>query len=628
MPRVKKRVTVPFYPGGQIFDQEEIVIDEENISVPNSEIKVPVKISASLSNMDELWNFDEHTFRIMLLVAKAVAKKPVTPGHGVKFTFDVDNLLYWTGLTHVSRRYEILDYLNNNMAGNGLSRISWADEDGKRGGSIDIFPQFRWDKDKGTVMIEVLADAIPLFQQLEGNKWYTQIMPHVVLLLDTPYKQFFYYHFRKWVPNKNTHKQANIPIKVSDIRHALKLDVPGEDGKIPYTYADKSTSEKRFLEKVLGIKKPKGWKYDSTQAVESFTPWEWTKDKSGNNTGTLWSIENNTEIHVSPYAFRANGDLWVMFRIWEHDFNPYKVAEATRLEEEPRISFSMLPDGVTSDFLEITEAAVEISEDKPIEMFMGGNVRIWTEPYEEESANARYAPILVPWWNKCAKTADLLLEASKKWKDNANYCVLVDIVFCNVDEPSLCEDLAKLNDVSGADNFFGFVLDLARRYDFEYSHFDVFDKLRSLKGEKEPNGISSFDRLAKKAEECSHPFAALKKSILECTGKVKSVVAVLYSNLEKYKNEDTDEDYYKNVDKLILLEKKFRAVRGNMSLWAGLNIDAVFVGDYNESDNILTLLVDRDSYDILESDRYFDHWKTVLQTCYGKNVNLKYKLKK
>lgn len=151
---------------------------------------------------------------------------------------------------------------------------------------------------------------------LSQMRRFSMIKPANFMKLDTPYKQILYSYFRDVVNRSRT-----IHFEVEMIK--LKAFLGLED-----SYNDKD-GKRHFCNRVLGIEMPSKWKYDKTGAN---SPWQFIKhEKTGKNCGTLYSINTETDLEVSAYAYNKKGVVWLHFAVAEKKRSaPVMIADPDR----------------------------------------------------------------------------------------------------------------------------------------------------------------------------------------------------------------------------------------------------------------------------------------------------------
>ena len=122
-------------------------------------------------------------------------------------------------------------------------------------------------------------------------KRWCSMQPKFYLKLSTEYQNWFYTFLRK-----ELNLQTKITVEIDVLKEMLYLDKTAS-----YDPKKNKNANENFLKRVIGIQKPKDWKYTKNGKNK---PWEYIKNKNGEFSGTLASITQYTDMNVTAYAER------------------------------------------------------------------------------------------------------------------------------------------------------------------------------------------------------------------------------------------------------------------------------------------------------------------------------------
>lgn len=278
----------------------------------------PARISSELYEF-ERWRLqlDVYPMRLLFMISQAVGKEMSSELFPLEFK--TDQVMEYLNLTGTGRKFELLaDALKEFRSNAGLDMIVKDAKGRNKAVGISFITDYQ-ATEHGTLQFHLNPKARNLLVNLQQ---YTQIQPKYYLKLNTEYQNWFYPYLKmraecgEWV--------ASIP----ELIHALRLD------ELPLYQL--SSANARFLQNVLGIEKPKGWKYDPSGANKT---WEYTRNKNGEYKGTLYTISKETDIMVTAYP-KKDGRQYtsVVFVI------SYKKKQKAKGQERPAAAQNMEPD--------------------------------------------------------------------------------------------------------------------------------------------------------------------------------------------------------------------------------------------------------------------------------------------
>lgn len=262
---------------------------ENNAKINKFKDLKPARISQELFEFDKVrFKLGLYSHRLLYAIAQSIDhnQKDLFPEYG----FDVQAVFKYLGLENNGRRYEILAETVKEITNNGLHIKSY-----KRNGAI------RWDgmawitkyslaTDEKLLNIQINEAVKPFLMNL---KRYALIRPKDYLNLSTEYQNWFYPYL------KNVVKLGKWRVSIEDLKLALYLENTD-------SYDPKKTKNANefFLSRVIGIQISQKAKIENQTATKEkrkpkLIEWDYTKDKGGNFTGTLYGITAGTDINVT-----------------------------------------------------------------------------------------------------------------------------------------------------------------------------------------------------------------------------------------------------------------------------------------------------------------------------------------
>lgn len=283
------------------INKEEIIkvdIHKENQSViysPQINLDFPARISSQLFNYGQYrWRMSVRPFRLLMMVTQTLAmEKNPCLSLFPEYTYPLNKVFEYMGISSNGKRYDLLSKDTKEL----MSTVVEVKETSKRG-------KFRWigktlislceiDSETSTLRIKINEDSR---DYLVGMKRWSEIQPKIYLKLTTEYQNWFYAYFKKEMYlAENTTKPIRMIVPIDVLKEMLYLT----DSK---TYNQSKNANEKFFNKVIGIEKPKDWKYNSTDENLN-TPWDYYKERN-KQTGTLYSITTLTDINVCAYPIK------------------------------------------------------------------------------------------------------------------------------------------------------------------------------------------------------------------------------------------------------------------------------------------------------------------------------------
>lgn len=235
-----------------------------------------------------------YSFRLLLMVAQQANQLDKLEGE-TAWEFDAKTVYQYLGLED-GKLKEAMSIVKR------FVRTAIVTKDDMKAEEFEIFAlckHARWRG--GRVLLELTEGAIPYLAQLSS---YAMLKPSNALRLDSPYKQLIYAYLRGLV---NPSKPMESDIAIADLLTFLGL----EDNK---AYTTSKDAKRDFCKRILGIARPKGWKWNP---VGKSAPWSYVTDKEGKPFGTLYSINEYTDLHCEAYAYDYCDEPTIHFAVKE-----------------------------------------------------------------------------------------------------------------------------------------------------------------------------------------------------------------------------------------------------------------------------------------------------------------------
>lgn len=249
----------------------------------------PVRVSQELYEVGKVrFKMGVYGYRLLYALAQSLNynQKDLFPEYG----FDIQAIFKYLNIDSNGRRYEILNEALNDIGENILNIKTYKKNGAVRWQGMAWITKFDFATDEKLLNIQVNEAVKPFLLNL---KQYALIRPKDYLNLSTEYQNWFYPYL------KNVAKLGRWRVSIEDLKQALFLENtdsynPNKNkNAIPY-----------FLDRVIGIQISQKAKLENQTATKAkrkpkLIEWDYTKDKSGNPTGTLYGITQGTDINVT-----------------------------------------------------------------------------------------------------------------------------------------------------------------------------------------------------------------------------------------------------------------------------------------------------------------------------------------
>lgn len=273
----------------------------------------PARISQALYEFERTrWRLSTHAMRLLVMVSQTVSKQPADQADLFPLEYPLDTVFKYLGLGSTGQKYNLLAKACEDFGSKFISTKTVTPRGATRWSGFSLITSYEFsdDPDYPALRIKVNPDAKQFMCELHQ---YAMIQPKYIVKLTTEYQNWFYPYL------KMRHTLGRWEVSIKDMLFMLYLE------KTP-SYTTMLNANVTFMNRVIGITKPKGWKFNPDGPNK---PWDYTKDKGGNFTGTLASISEKTDINVSAYPIMEKGKYVAI-----HFDISVKAAKLTRIEQE------------------------------------------------------------------------------------------------------------------------------------------------------------------------------------------------------------------------------------------------------------------------------------------------------
>lgn len=267
----------------------------KTIYSPHINLDFPARISSQLFIYGQYrWKMNVRPFRLLMMVTQTLAmEKQQTPNLFPEYVFPVNKVFEYMGISNNNKRYDLLASDIKEL----MSTVIEKKEKSKKG-------KFKWvgktlisvckiDSEDSSLRIKINEESR---DYLVGMKRWSEIQPRIYLKLTTVYQNWFYAFFKKeQYLIQNSNKKIKITVQINTLKEMLYLDEVK-------TYNENKNANEKFFNKVLGIKKPKSWKYNSDFELDN-EPWDYYEEDN-KPTGTLYTITTSTDLNVTAFPVK------------------------------------------------------------------------------------------------------------------------------------------------------------------------------------------------------------------------------------------------------------------------------------------------------------------------------------
>lgn len=249
----------------------------------------PVRVSQELYEVGKVrFKMGVFGYRLLYAIAQSMDynQKDLFPEYG----FDIQAIFKYLKIENSGQKYDILNTALRDISENILNIKTYKKNGAIRWDGMAWITSYSFATDENLLNIQVNEKVKPFLLNL---KQYALIRPKDYLNLTTEYQNWFYPYL------KNVTKLGKWRVSIEDLKNALFLDKTDS-----YNPQKNKNAISYFLDRVIGItisQKAKLENQTATRAKRKPKPieWDYTKDKDGNFTGTLFGITSGTDINVT-----------------------------------------------------------------------------------------------------------------------------------------------------------------------------------------------------------------------------------------------------------------------------------------------------------------------------------------
>ena len=259
------------------------------------------------------WRMKVRPFRLLMMVCQAISSEkgqlPIFP----EYVFPLGKVFTYLGLEKTKGRYDLLAEDLREFLSSCVEVKSYTKRGAQRWTGTSFITWYLLDEEESVLNIQINEKARDYLFGM--NRW-CYMQPKFYLRLSTEYQNWFYTFLRKELNFK-----PKITVEISVLKEMLYLD------KTPsYNTTKNPNANDNFFKRVIGIRKPKDWKY--TPKGKN-TPWEYTKDSKGEYTGALAGITMHTDMNVTAYPVKTGRSYTAI--IFEISSKAKVLTEATKV---------------------------------------------------------------------------------------------------------------------------------------------------------------------------------------------------------------------------------------------------------------------------------------------------------
>ena len=259
------------------------------------------------------WRMKVRPFRLLMMVCQAISSEkgqlPIFP----EYVFPLEKVFTYLGLEKTKGRYDLLAEDLREFLSSCVEIKSYTKRGAQRWTGTSFITWYLLDEEESVLSIQINEKARDYLFGM--NRW-CSMQPKFYLRLSTEYQNWFYTFLRKEL-NFN----PKIIVEISALKEMLYLD------KTPsYNMTENPNANDNFFKRVIGIRKPKDWKY--TPKGKN-TPWEYTKDSRGEYTGALAGITMYTDMNVTAYPVKTGRSYTAI--VFEISSKAKVLTEATKV---------------------------------------------------------------------------------------------------------------------------------------------------------------------------------------------------------------------------------------------------------------------------------------------------------
>lgn len=238
------------------------------------------------------WRMSVRPFRLLCMVAQTLSSEKESPGQlslfKTEYTYSPAKVFKYLGLENTNQRYELLISDMLELMETVIQYKTVSKRGAIRWKGINLLSYCDIDEETGRIVVQINDSARGYLVGM--NRW-CALQPKYYLKLSTEYQNWFYVFLKK-----EAGVQPSITVDIDTLKEMLCID-----NLKTYDPEQSKNANEYFFRKVLGIEKPKGWKYKPQGKNE---PWDYTRDKDKEVVGTLGIITKETDINVSAFPIK------------------------------------------------------------------------------------------------------------------------------------------------------------------------------------------------------------------------------------------------------------------------------------------------------------------------------------
>lgn len=235
------------------------------------------------------WRMGVRPFRLLMMVCQTLSSEqgqiPLFP----EYVFPIDKVFKYLGLEKTNQRYDLLAEDLKEFLSSCVERKTYTKRGARRWVGTSFITWYQLDEEDPLLRVQINENARGY---LIGMKRWCSMQPKFYLKLSTEYQNWFYTFLRK-----ELNLQPQITVEIEVLKEMLYLDKTAS-----YDLKKNPNANDNFFKRVIGIQKPKDWKYNPKGKNKA---WEYTKNKNGEFSGTLAGITQYTDMNVTAYPIKT-----------------------------------------------------------------------------------------------------------------------------------------------------------------------------------------------------------------------------------------------------------------------------------------------------------------------------------
>ena len=239
------------------------------------------------------WRMSVRPFRLLCMVAQTLSSEKESPNQlslfKTEYTYSPAKVFEYLGLESTNQRYELLISDMLELMETVIQYKTVSKRGAIRWKGINLLSYCDIDEETGRIVVQINENARSYLVGM--NRW-CALQPKYYLKLSTEYQNWFYVFLKK-----EAGVQPSITVDIDTLKEMLCIDE-----KKSYNPEQNKNANENFFKRVLGIERPKGWKYKQQGKNE---PWDYTREpKTKEIVGTLGIITKETDINVSAFPIK------------------------------------------------------------------------------------------------------------------------------------------------------------------------------------------------------------------------------------------------------------------------------------------------------------------------------------